>query len=86
MNVKQNTGGLRFTELYSEGEVVQVICIKVHTDLIVGNKYFTLNKRDKNDPICFIYELDGSLKGFYPSIMFCSIEDWRENQINDILK
>jgi hypothetical protein len=85
MNVKQNT------ELYSAGEIVQVICIKEHilsgsTDLIVGNKYFTLNKRDKNDPICFIYELDGSLKGFYPSIMFCSIEDWRENQINDILK
>lgn len=56
--------------------------------LVIGDKYQVKNLRIdsyKSVSISKVRDIDGNYIGHFYSDQFCSIEDWREKQINEIL-
>lgn len=65
----------------------KVICIKSNnSNLEVGKTYLQTNNRLDARSTVFIQNLDGGYLGFYPKEYFMTLEEWREKQINEILK
>jgi hypothetical protein len=65
----------------------KVICVAEFNDQLEVGKIYTSTKNHLNfRPTVFIQNLDGSHVGFYPKEYFMDLEEWREKQINEILK
>lgn len=65
----------------------KVICISgLNYKLEVGKIYLQTNNRLDARSTVFTQNLDGKYIGFFPKEYFMDLEEWREKQINEILK
>lgn len=65
----------------------RVICISgINNKLEVGKIYLQTNNRLDRRSDVFTQDLDGKYIGFFRKECFMDLEEWREKQINEILK